>query len=158
MLRWATPVKNMNRTATRDVELCGQQIHEGDRMLLLYPSANRDETVFADPYRFDIRRDPNPHVAFGAFGRHHCLGAPLARLELRVLFEELLARFDRHRARRARTTPPPHAPRQLRPRHRGAAGTAHPAIARLTFCVSDQARNVTDRSRRALAPTRAHGA
>ena len=94
MLRWATPVKNMNRTATRDVELCGQQIHEGDRMLLLYPSANRDEAVFDDPQRFDVRRDPNPHVAFGAYGRHHCLGAPLARLELRVLFEELLARFD----------------------------------------------------------------
>jgi cytochrome P450 family 142 subfamily A polypeptide 1 len=93
MLRWATPVKNMNRTATRDVELFGQQIYEGDRMLLLYPSANRDEAVFTDPYRFDVRRDPNPHVAFGAYGRHHCLGAPLARLELRVLFEELLARF-----------------------------------------------------------------
>ncbi len=93
MLRWATPVKNMNRTATCDVELCGQQIREGDRMLLLYPSANRDEAVFTDPYRFDVRRDPNPHVAFGAYGRHHCLGAPLARLELRILFEELLARF-----------------------------------------------------------------
>ena len=93
MLRWATPVKNMNRTATRDVELFGQQIYEGDRMLLLYPSANRDEAVFTDPYRFDVRRDPNPHVAFGAFGRHHCLGASLARLELRVLFEELFARF-----------------------------------------------------------------
>src|SRR3954451_4344027 len=94
MLRWATPVKNMNRTATCDVELCGQQIRAGDRMLLLYPSANRDEAVFADPYRFDVRRDPNPHVAFGAYGRHHCLGAPLARLELRILFEELLAQFD----------------------------------------------------------------
>lgn len=93
MLRWATPVKNMNRTATKDVELCGQQIHEGDRMLLLYPSANRDEAVFDDPYSFDVRRDPNPHVAFGAYGRHHCLGAPLARLELRILFEELLARL-----------------------------------------------------------------
>ncbi len=66
MLRWATPVKNMNRTATRDVDLCGQRIHEGDRMLLLYPSANRDEAVFDDPQRFDVTRDPNPHVAFGA--------------------------------------------------------------------------------------------
>jgi cholest-4-en-3-one 26-monooxygenase len=94
MLRWATPVRNMNRTATCDVEVGGQQVREGDRMLLLYPSANRDEAVFADPFRFDIGRTPNDHVAFGAYGRHHCLGAPLARLELRVLFEELLRRFD----------------------------------------------------------------
>ncbi|MCI3950491.1 MAG: cytochrome [Acidimicrobiales bacterium] len=93
MLRWVTPVKHMNRTATRDVELGGMHIREADRVLLLYPSANRDEAVFADPERFDVRRDPNPHVAFGAFGRHHCLGAQLARLELRVLFEELLDRL-----------------------------------------------------------------
>jgi cytochrome P450 family 142 subfamily A polypeptide 1 len=106
MLRWATPVKNMNRTATRDVVLCGQQIHEGDRMLLLYPSANRDQAVFDDPQRFDVRRDPNPHVAFGAYGRHHCLGAPLARLELRILFEELLARFDDIELVDPDTTPP----------------------------------------------------
>ena len=83
----------MNRTATVDVEVNGQQVKEGDRILLLYPSANRDETVFEDPYRFDITRSPNDHVSFGGFGRHHCLGAPLARLELRVLFEELLARL-----------------------------------------------------------------
>jgi cytochrome P450 family 142 subfamily A polypeptide 1 len=94
MLRWATPVRNMNRTATADVEVNGQQVREGDRILLLYPSGNRDESVFIDPFRFDIRRTPNDHVAFGAYGRHHCLGAPLARLELRVLFEELLRRFD----------------------------------------------------------------
>jgi cytochrome P450 family 142 subfamily A polypeptide 1 len=93
MLRWVSPIKNMNRTATRDVELGGMQIHKDDRVLLLYPSANRDEDVFSDPERFDVRRDPNPHVAFGAFGRHHCLGAQLARLELRVLFEELLDRM-----------------------------------------------------------------
>ena len=93
MLRWVSPIRNMNRTATADIEVHGQQVSEGDRILLLYPSANRDETVFAEPYRFDIARTPNDHVAFGAFGRHHCLGAPLARLELRVLFEELLARF-----------------------------------------------------------------
>lgn len=94
MLRWATPVRNMNRTATRDVEVDGHLIHEGDRILLLYPSANRDEVVFEDPFRFDVRRSPNDHVAFGAYGRHHCLGAPLARLELRILFEELLARTE----------------------------------------------------------------
>jgi cholest-4-en-3-one 26-monooxygenase len=94
MLRWVTPIKNMNRTATCDVEVNGQMVREGDRILLLYPSANRDETVFDDPFRFDITRSPNEHVAFGAYGRHHCLGAPLARLELRVLFEELLTRLD----------------------------------------------------------------
>jgi cytochrome P450 family 142 subfamily A polypeptide 1 len=99
MLRWVTPIQNMNRTATRDVELGGQKIREGDRILLLYPSANRDERVFADPFRFDVTREPNDHVAFGGFGRHHCLGAQLARLELRVLFEELLARLpDLHLA------------------------------------------------------------
>ena len=94
MLRWATPVRNMNRTATKDVDVAGMKIREGDRVLLLYPSANRDEKVFADPFRFDITRSPNDHVAFGAYGRHHCLGAPLARLELRILFEELLTRLD----------------------------------------------------------------
>ena len=93
MLRWVTPVRNMNRTATRDVEVGDQQVREGDRILLLYPSANRDEAVFAGADRFDITRTPNDHVAFGAYGRHHCLGAPLARLELRVLFEELLTRL-----------------------------------------------------------------
>jgi cytochrome P450 family 142 subfamily A polypeptide 1 len=93
MLRWVTPVRNMNRTATRDVVVRDQLIRRGDRVLLLYPSANRDEQVFDHPERFDVTRSPNEHVAFGAFGRHHCLGAPLARLELRVLFEELLARF-----------------------------------------------------------------
>jgi cholest-4-en-3-one 26-monooxygenase len=108
MLRWVSPIKNMNRTATRDVELGGMAIRKDDRVLLLYPSANRDEAVFDQPERFDVRRDPNPHVAFGAFGRHHCLGAQLARLELRVLFEELLDRFpDVHLA-------DPEAPRRER--------------------------------------------
>ena len=93
MLRWTTPIQNMNRTATRDTELCGQKIRAGQRMLLLYPSANRDESVFERPFEFEIERAPNDHVAFGGFGRHHCLGAQLARLELRVLFEELLVRM-----------------------------------------------------------------
>lgn len=93
MLRWVTPIQNMNRTATRDVEFGGQQIREGDRMLLLYPSGNRDDRAFAAPDRFDIRREPNQHMAFGGYGRHHCLGAQLARLEISVLFDELLDRM-----------------------------------------------------------------
>ncbi len=93
MLRWVTPIQNMCRTATRDVELRGQKIREGDKLLLLYPSANRDTEVFCDPDRFDIERDPNPHLAFGGYGTHFCLGASLARLELRVMFEEILARL-----------------------------------------------------------------
>lgn len=92
MLRWVSPIKNMNRTATRDYELRGQIIREGDNVLLLYPSANRDEEVFADPFRFDVERTPNDHIAFGN-GPHFCLGNSLARLELRVMFERLLARL-----------------------------------------------------------------
>jgi cytochrome P450 family 142 subfamily A polypeptide 1 len=90
MLRWVSPIKNMARTATRDVELRGETIREGDKVLLLYPSANRDERVFPDPFTFDVTRQPNNHVAFGGYGAHFCLGASLARLELRVMFEELL--------------------------------------------------------------------
>ena len=107
MLRWVSPIKNMARTAVEDTELGGQQIRAGEKLLLLYPSANRDEAVFKDPFTFDIRRTPNDHVAFG-HGPHHCLGANLARLELQVLFEELLDRIpdltlvDR--------TEPPHRP------------------------------------------------
>ncbi len=93
MLRWVTPIKNMNRTATRDSELRGQRIREGDKLLLLYHSANRDERVFDEPDRFLVARDPNPHVAFGGYGTHFCLGASLARLELRIMFERLLARI-----------------------------------------------------------------
>ena len=92
MLRWVTPIKNMVRTATRDVELRGQAIREGDELMLLYPSANRDEDVFDDPFRFDSARSPNDHVAFG-FGTHFCLGASLARLEIAVMLDELLARM-----------------------------------------------------------------
>jgi len=93
MLRWTTPIQNMNRTAMRDTVLGNQQIREGDRMLLLYPSGNRDADVFDHPFEFDIVRTPNEHLAFGGYGRHHCLGAQLARLELRVLFEEVLRRL-----------------------------------------------------------------
>jgi len=92
MLRWVTPIKNMARTATRDVELAGQHIAEGQELLLLYPSANRDESVFDHPDEFDVARSPNPHVAFG-FGAHFCLGNQLARLELKVMFERLVDRL-----------------------------------------------------------------
>ncbi len=92
MLRWVSPIRNMARTATRDVELRGQTIAEGDKLLLLYPSANRDEDVFADPFAFDVARTPNDHVAFG-FGTHFCLGSSLARLELTCMVDHLLRRL-----------------------------------------------------------------
>lgn len=92
LIRYVTPILNMRRTATRDVELQGQLIREGDEVLLMYSSGNRDEAVFDDPQRFDVTRSPNNHIAFG-FGTHFCLGASLARLELRVFFEELLRRL-----------------------------------------------------------------
>ena len=93
MLRFVSPIVNMNRTVTRDTELHGEKLREGDRVLLLYPAGNRDERAFESPERFDIERWPNRHVAFGGYGVHHCLGASLARLELKILFEELLRRM-----------------------------------------------------------------
>jgi cytochrome P450 len=94
MLRWTTPVVSFMRTTTRPTELGGQQLGTGEPVLMLYASANRDESVFGPTAdRFDAVRDPNPHVAFG-FGPHFCIGAVLARLEGRILLEELLARFD----------------------------------------------------------------
>lgn len=92
MLRWVSPIKNMARTVTKDVTLRGQRLEAGQKLVLLYPSANRDERVFPDPFRFDVTRQPNEHVAFG-FGTHYCLGNSLARVELRVMFEQLLARL-----------------------------------------------------------------
>jgi len=98
MLRWVTPIKNMCRQTTRDVEVRGVTIPEGDKLLLLYPSANRDEDIFDEPDRFDITRSPNDHIAFG-FGTHFCLGNQLARLELKVMLERLLERMpDIHRS------------------------------------------------------------
>ena len=93
MLRWVTPLQNMMRTVTRDTQLRGVHLSEGARLLLLYPSANRDEHVFDRPDEFDIQRDPNPHVAFGGYGNHFCLGNALARLEIKVAFEEILRRL-----------------------------------------------------------------
>jgi len=92
ILRWASPVLYFRRNATRDVVLGGETIRQGDKISLWYVSANRDEAIFDEPFRFDITRDPNPHIAFGGGGPHFCLGAQLARLEIRVLFEELARR------------------------------------------------------------------
>ncbi len=94
LLRWATPVNVFQRTATCDLELGGTQIREGESVAMYYMSANFDESVFADPFAFDIRRSPNPHLAFGGGGPHFCLGAQLARLEMKVLFEEMLPRIS----------------------------------------------------------------
>ncbi|MFA5884251.1 MAG: cytochrome P450 [Acidimicrobiia bacterium] len=90
-IRYVTPVNNMCRVASRDAEVGGETIRAGQQVVLMYPSANRDPAHFTDPERFDITRHPNPHLAFG-FGTHFCLGASLARLEIRVFFEELRKR------------------------------------------------------------------
>jgi cytochrome P450 len=92
MIRWSSPVLSFARTATVDTELGGQVIRAGDRIALLYPSANRDERAFVEPFRFDVTRSPNPHVGFGGGGVHFCLGAHLARREIRAIYQELLTR------------------------------------------------------------------
>ena len=95
VLRWASPVMYFRRNVIRDVEVRGQVLKAGDKASIWYVSANRDESVFADPFRFDITRSPNEHLAFGGGGPHFCLGAQLARMEIQVLFEELVERVDR---------------------------------------------------------------
>ena len=103
VVRWATPVSVFQRTALRDVEVNGVEIKKGQRAALFYCSANFDEDVFDDPFTFDITRDPNPHVGFGGHGAHYCVGANLARQEIRVIFEALadhapdIARLERPR-------------------------------------------------------------
>ncbi len=92
MLRWVTPIKNMCRTVTHDTEFMGEQLSVGQKCMLMFESANFDEAKFSEPDRFDVERNPNEHVAFG-FGTHYCLGQALARLELKVMFEQLLARM-----------------------------------------------------------------
>ena len=89
IVRWATPVIHFRRTATKDVELSGTKIREGEKVVLWYTSANRDERAFRDPYRFDVTRSPNEHVGYGGGGAHFCLGANLARREIKVMFEEI---------------------------------------------------------------------
>src|SRR5262249_31557606 len=93
MLRYGTPVMNFRRQATTDTVVGGQPIRADDKVVFFHISANRDETVFAAPQDFDLTRDPNPHIAFGGGGPHFCLGANLARLEIRVMFEHLLDRM-----------------------------------------------------------------
>jgi cytochrome P450 len=102
ILRWSSPVLHFRRTATRDVELGGQTIREGDKVVVWYVSANFDEQVFEEPLRLDVGRRPNPHVTFGGGGPHFCLGAHLARLEVQVMFDMLLPRL----AELALTAPP----------------------------------------------------
>jgi cholest-4-en-3-one 26-monooxygenase len=92
ILRWASPVMYFRRNVTRDTELRGQKFKAGDKVSIWYISANRDEEIFPDPFTFDIRRTPNQHVAFGGGGPHFCLGASLARMEMSILFEELVKR------------------------------------------------------------------
>jgi cholest-4-en-3-one 26-monooxygenase len=94
ILRWASPVMYFRRNVTRDVEVNGHQFKSGEKVGLWYISANRDERVFDDPFRFNIKRTPNEHVAFGGGGPHFCLGANLARMEMNMMFEELVRRVD----------------------------------------------------------------
>ena len=93
IVRWTSPVVQFTRTATADTDLHGKKIREGDVLALFYPSANRDEDIFADPFTLDIGRNPNQHIAFG-IGEHYCLGANLARLELQSMFRQLAARLE----------------------------------------------------------------
>ena len=94
ILRWSSPVIIFGRTATRDVTIGGQDVKAGERVVFWHPSGNRDETVFDEPFRFDIHRSPNPHIAFGGGGVHYCLGANLAHKEIRVVLESIAAGYD----------------------------------------------------------------
>ena len=93
MIRWASPVNYMKRTAAQDTELNGQKIREGDRLVMFYGSANRDEKVFDEPYTFNIDRSPNRHIAFG-YGEHFCMGTHFARRSMRAIVEQLARRVE----------------------------------------------------------------
>ena len=122
ILRLSSPVTYMRRTATRDTTLAGVHLDQGEKLVLFYGSANRDPRVFADPDSMDLRRAPNPHLAFGGPGSHSCLGAHLARAELSVMFRQLLTRFPDLEALggpelpEARSVPPFEAVEHLRVR------------------------------------------
>jgi cytochrome P450 len=92
MLRYVSPVIYMRRTATRDIELGGKQVKAGDKVAMYYGSANRDESVFREPDKFDVGRTPNEHIAFGS-GEHFCLGSHIARVEIQVMLKEILTRM-----------------------------------------------------------------
>lgn len=94
ILRWSTPVMHFRRTAMEDTEIGGQEIKKDDKVIMWHVSANRDEEVFDEPFKFDIERSPNEHISFGGGGVHYCLGANLARAELRIIFREILTRMD----------------------------------------------------------------
>jgi cytochrome P450 len=89
-VRWATPVLTFRRTATKDTEIAGQAIGQGEKVVLFYHSGNRDESYFDEPWKFNVTRQPNHHLGFGGGGPHYCLGASLARTQLRSVFGELL--------------------------------------------------------------------
>jgi cholest-4-en-3-one 26-monooxygenase len=89
VIRWATPVSSFQRTALEDVVVGGVQVKKGQRVGLFYASANHDDDVFDDPFTFDITRSPNPHLSFGGHGAHYCIGANLARMEVKLIFDAL---------------------------------------------------------------------
>jgi cholest-4-en-3-one 26-monooxygenase len=97
MLRYVSPVMYFRRTALADSEIRGVPVRAGDKVTVWYGSANRDEEVFADPHSFDVGRAPNEHIAFGGRGPHYCLGASLAKMEIRAMFEEILGRLPNMR-------------------------------------------------------------
>ncbi|MCD2188113.1 cytochrome P450 [Actinomycetospora soli] len=105
LVRWATPIMTFRRTASRDCELAGQQITEGDKVVMFYSSANRDEARIERPHELDLSRHPNPHISFGGGGIHHCLGNQLARFQLKALFTELLTRLPDLEAGEPELTP-----------------------------------------------------
>jgi cholest-4-en-3-one 26-monooxygenase len=95
IVRWVSPVIDFRRTVLQDTTLGGVDLKAGDKVIMYYPSANRDESAFEDPYSFDIGRDPNPHLGFGGGGPHFCLGRHLAKLELELMLETLARKIDK---------------------------------------------------------------